>query len=274
MQWDNAMLARIKGKLIGFLFGLLIGNIPGALLGLWLGHLVDKKLANAWQSQQGAQAEFLYATFATMGHIAKSSGQVSSQEIRLAEHLMAQMRLQGEQKVQAQQAFREGKAADFPLHDTLRRFRRQVRDSRNLLRFFLEVQLQLAFADGELHPAERQILHTIAAELGFSAADLERLLAFAEAQLHMFRQGGGKAGAGAYTQAPEDRLRDAYRILEIEAGADDNAVKRAYRRQMSKHHPDKLVSQGLPKEMMEMAKEKAQEIQQAWETVKAVRNIR
>lgn len=266
------MLAHIKGKLIGFLFGLLIGNIPGALLGLWLGHLVDKKLANAWQFNKSAQAEFLYATFATMGHIAKSSGQVSSEEIRLAERLMAQMRLQGELRGRAQQAFREGKESDFPLADTLRRFRAQVKDSRNLLRFFMEVQLQLAFADGELHPAERRLLHSIAAELGFSAHELEQLLAFAEAQLHMFRN--GQQAGGRQQRPAEDRLRDAYRILEVEAGADDATVKKAYRRQMSKHHPDKLVAQGLPKEMMDMAKEKAQDIQQAWETIRAARNIR
>ncbi|OIN13565.1 co-chaperone DjlA [Oceanisphaera psychrotolerans] len=267
------MLAHIKGKLIGFLFGLLIGNIPGALLGLWLGHLVDRKLANAWLFNKGAQAEFLYTTFATMGHVAKSSGQVSSEEIRLAEQLMNQMRLQGERRVQAQNAFREGKSADFPLVETLRRFRARVKDSRNLLRFFMEVQLQLAFADGELHSAERRLLLTIAVELGFSEAELKQLLAFAEAQLHGFRQGHAH-GAGGHAQPPAERLRDAYHILEVEAEADDSTVKRAYRRQMSKHHPDKLVAQGLPKEMMDMAKEKAQDIQQAWETIKAARNLR
>ncbi|WP_417618097.1 co-chaperone DjlA [Oceanisphaera sp.] len=268
------MLAHIKGKLIGCLFGFLIGNLPGALLGLWLGHLIDKKLANAWVFNKSAQAEFLYTTFATMGHMAKSSGQVTSEEIRLAEQLMTQMRLQGELRVQAQNAFREGKDAAFPLQETLRRFRARVKDSRNLLRFFMEIQLQLAFADGELHPAERRLLLTIARELGFSEAELEQLLAFAEAQLHGFHQGSGHANGGRQAQPSADRLRDAYRILEVADNADDSEVKRAYRRQMSKHHPDKLVAQGLPKEMMEMAKEKAQDIQQAWETIKSVRNIR
>ncbi|MDV2856288.1 MULTISPECIES: co-chaperone DjlA [Oceanimonas] len=269
------MLSHIKGKIIGCLLGFLIGNVPGALLGLWLGHLADKKLANAWGFVKDAQQEFLYATFATMGHLAKSSGRVTSEEIRLAEQLMVQMRLRPDQKAEAQQAFRDGKESDFPLTETLRRFRARTRDSRNLLRFFMEVQLQLVFADGELHPAERRLLHTIATELGFSAQELEQLLAFAEAQLHMYREGRAGGHAGGFTPPPaKDRLRDAYRILEVEDSADDATVKRAYRRQMSKHHPDKLVAQGLPKEMMEMAKEKAQDIQQAWETIKTARNIR
>ncbi|ART83099.1 molecular chaperone DjlA [Oceanisphaera profunda] len=268
------MLAHIKGKLIGLFFGFLLGNIPGALIGLWLGHLLDKKLANAWLFNKDAQAEFLYTTFATMGHLAKSSGQVSNEEIRLAEQLMTQMRLQGELRLKAQEAFRAGKSADFPLKETLRRFRARVKDSRNLLRFFMEVQLQVAFADGELHPAERRLLLTIASELGFSETELEQLLAFAEAQLHGFRQGSGHSSGGRQAPPSADRLRNAYRILEVAETADDTEVKRAYRRQMSKHHPDKLASQGLPKEMMDMAKEKAQDIQQAWETIKAVRQIK
>ena len=270
------MLAHIKGKLIGLLFGSLLGGIPGALIGLWLGHLLDKKLANAWLFNKDAQAEFLYATFATMGHLAKSSGQVSNEEIRLAEHLMSQMQLQGELRLKAQEAFRAGKSADFPLKETLRRFRASVKDSRNLLRFFMEVQLQVAFADGELHAAERRVLLTIARELGFSEAELEQLLAFAEAQLYGSRQGSSSGHSRGSQQAPPpaDRLRNAYRILEVAETADDNEVKRAYRRQMSKHHPDKLMSQGLPKEMMELAKEKAQDIQLAWETIKAVRHIK
>ncbi|MGO5000468.1 co-chaperone DjlA [Oceanisphaera sp. W20_SRM_FM3] len=269
------MLAHIKGKLIGLLFGSLLGGIPGALIGLWLGHLLDKKLASAWLFNKDAQAEFLYATFATMGHLAKSSGQVSSEEIRLAEQLMTQMRLQGELRNRAQEAFRAGKSADFPLKETLRRFRARVKDSRNLLRFFMEVQLQVAFADGELQPSERILLLTIANELGFSETELEQLLAFAEAQLHNFRQGGsGHSRSGYQAPPPADRLRNAYRILEVAETADDTEVKRAYRRQMSKHHPDKLMSQGLPKEMMELAKEKAQDIQSAWETIKAVRQIK
>lgn len=268
------MLSHIKGKLIGLLFGFLLGHIPGALVGLWLGHLLDKKLANAWLFNKDAQAEFLYTTFATMGHLAKSSGQVSHEEIRLAEQLMNQMRLQGELRTRAQDAFRAGKSADFPLKETLRRFRARVKDSRNLLRFFMEVQLQVAFADGELQAQERSLLLIIATELGFSAVELEQLLAFAEAQLHGFRQSGSQSGG--YRQAPPaaDQLRNAYRILGVAETAEDSDVKRAYRRQMSKHHPDKLASQGLPKEMMELAKEKAQDIQQAWETIKAVRHIK
>ena len=41
---------------------------------------------------------------------------------------------------------------------------------------------------------------------------------------------------------------------------------------MSQHHPDKLASMGLPEEMMILAKEKAQDIQSAYETVTKARS--
>jgi DnaJ like chaperone protein len=40
---------------------------------------------------------------------------------------------------------------------------------------------------------------------------------------------------------------------------------------MSQHHPDKLVSKGLPEEMMKLATEKTQEIKEAYERIKQFR---
>ncbi|MBD3669355.1 MAG: DnaJ domain-containing protein [Gammaproteobacteria bacterium] len=48
---------------------------------------------------------------------------------------------------------------------------------------------------------------------------------------------------------------------------DDFEVKKAYRRQMNQHHPDKLVSRGMPEEMVNLATEKTQEIKAAYELI-------
>lgn len=54
----------------------------------------------------------------------------------------------------------------------------------------------------------------------------------------------------------------------MDASADGKEVKRAYRKLMNEHHPDKLMAKGLPPEMMNMAKEKSQEIQSAYDLIK------
>jgi DnaJ like chaperone protein len=51
-------------------------------------------------------------------------------------------------------------------------------------------------------------------------------------------------------------------------------VKKAYRKLVSQYHPDKLVSRGLPEEMMEMAKTRVREINKAYEHIKQARGIK
>jgi DnaJ like chaperone protein len=50
-------------------------------------------------------------------------------------------------------------------------------------------------------------------------------------------------------------------------------IKRAYKKQMSRHHPDKLVGKGLPEQALEMAKNKTQDIQAAYELIKEKRGM-
>jgi len=267
------------GKLLGVVLGFLAGRLFGALLGLWLGHKLDQLLAgqrqqsSRWQpftsaeSGNSRQALFFQATFSVMGHLAKAKGRVTSAEIQLASELMARMGLHGRAKEAAQDAFRHGKAADFPLQQVLREFRRACFGRRDLLQIFLEFQLQAAFADGQLQPAERRVLHTIAGELGFSQPQLERLLQMMEAEFHFHRQRSGQADPGARA----DTLTEAYTLLGVSAEVSDQQLKRAYRKLMNQHHPDKLVSKGLPPEMLELAKQKAQDIQQAYQLIRRFR---
>ena len=69
----------------------------------------------------------------------------------------------------------------------------------------------------------------------------------------------------------EDQLADAYQALGVDPSCTDKELKRAYRRLMSEHHPDKLIARGVPESMMKVATEKAQEIQAAYELVRKQR---
>jgi DnaJ like chaperone protein len=274
----------IFGKILGTFFGFLFGGWFGALLCLFLGNQFDKARAyrtglgggfSSGPSQSARQAEFFNAAFAVMGHVAKAKGQVTEQEIHLANTIMARMNLNSEQKRAAQEAFRQGKQADFPLDEILSNVQSSSAGRSDLLQFFLEIQISAAFADGDLDPNERSVLHKIAQGLGFSAEQLESRLRMQEAAFR-FQQGGafgggqqrGSSGQWQQPQAQANRLADAYKVLGIDEGTSDRDVKKAYRKLMNEHHPDKLMAKGLPPEMMNMAKEKSQEIQQAYELIK------
>jgi DnaJ like chaperone protein len=89
-----------------------------------------------------------------------------------------------------------------------------------------------------------------------------------------WRANGGQGGAAASQRSDAERLEQAYALLEIQRTASDEQVTRAYRRQMSRHHPDKLQANGLPESMLERAKERTQQIQAAYELLRAARGMR
>lgn len=270
---------RYWGKVIGLVLGLLSGTgFWGLAFGLLIGHLIDKARAVKGQgyfaNQQTRQSLFFRTTFEVMGHLTKSKGRVTDADIQMASLLMDRMQLHGDARMSAQRAFREGKEGDYPLRSKLRELRSACFGRFDLIRMFLEIQIQAAFADGSLHPNERQVLFVIAEELGISKAQFDQFLRMMESG-QQFGGGGGNYHSGAGSQGGGfgqarrgPTLEDACSVLGVKSSDDGTTIKRAYRKLMSEHHPDKLVAKGLPPQMMEMAKQKAQEIQAAYDLIK------
>ncbi len=267
------------GKLVGGAFGFMLAGPLGALLGAALGHRFDKGLIGigtggngaAWEpgDQERVQTAFFTATFFVMGRVAKADGQVSRDEIRLAEAVMAEMDLDAAMRKTAINLFHKGKSGDFPLDDVLADFRRECHGRSTLLRMFIEIQLQAACADGRLNREEDELLWHVCARLGFSELEYRRLRRMVEAEQRF----GGSAGGGRASQPKQPTLSDAYAVLGVTSSASDSEVKKAYRRLLSQHHPDKLVSKGLPDEMMKVAAQKTHEIKLAYEQVKQARDL-
>lgn len=248
------------GTLLGGALGFMLGGPLGALLGAALGRNFDRGLKITDEQggfgigdQQRVQAAFFTATFSVMGYIAKVDGRVTADEIATAEHIMSRMALNVQQREAAIGLFNEGKKPGFKLQEVLQQFRRECHRRQNLLQMFLEIQIATAMADGHAHPAERAALFEIGETLGFDRHAIEHLFSF--------------TGASHSASEPQP-LSKAYDILGVSKDASDAEVKKAYRRLMSQHHPDRLIAKGLPEEMIKLATEKTQEIKAAYEQVK------
>lgn len=259
------------GKLVGGGVGFALGGPLGAMIGAVLGHQLDSSAASQRShvgfdpsSQERTQAAFFAATFSVMGHIAKADGHVSPEEIQLAKQVMSQMRLGIEQRQAAIELFNQGKQADFSLDEVLEQFRQECRRKITLIQIFLEIQLQAAYADGTKDPAEERILKHICSVLGYPHALLSQLESMIFAQQHRYKS----SGASGTRRSPASDLKNAYKIIGVNSSATDAEVKKAYRRLMNQHHPDKLISKGLPEEMVEIATDKTQEISKAYDLIK------
>jgi len=258
------------GKVIGGAFGFVLVGPLGAVLGAAIGHSFDKGLkglediTGIGADQERIQAAFFTATFSIMGQVAKADGRVSETELQVARQIMAKMQLSEDQKKAAINLFNQGKAPDFDYAPIIEQFRHECRRRTNLLRMFMEIQLATALADNELHPEEQRLLLNIAEMLGFRRRQFEQILAMVAAQKR-FTDYGGFASSREHEH---EAIEQAYLILGMQAKSSDAEIKKAYRKLMSQHHPDKLVSKGLPEEMMKIATEKTREIKEAYELIK------
>jgi DnaJ like chaperone protein len=178
---------------------------------------------------------------------------------------MQELRLGPNEIASAIACFRFGKSASYDAEASVENLRDACSLRHDLLRAFMELQLRAALAGNGLSLPARSILTRVAERLGMSGLEFAHMEAAQRA-----RQ--GRSGAGR--QAAEKPLAECYAELEVGAGVTDQEVTKAYRRQMSRHHPDKLVANGLPESMAQVAKEKTQRIQEAYEAIRAARRMR
>jgi len=274
-----------RGAFFGGVIGLLATRtVWGAVMGALVGHLIEHSLgfgnaSEAWRSSHGGAAhaahsisisdEFFRTTFELMGHVAKSDGRVSEAEIDAARRLMQELKLGARETNVAMNCFRAGKSAAFDAELSVERLREACGQRYDLLRAFMELQLRAALAGNDLSPPARTILTRVAERLGMSGLEFAYMEAALRARQRMYG-----ASAGSRSAAGAGSLAECYAELEVDPDITDQEVTKAYRRQMSRHHPDKLVANGLPESMAQMAKEKTQRIQEAYEGIRAARGMR
>jgi DnaJ like chaperone protein len=278
------------GKIIGGVIGLFRGGLLGALVGALFGHLVDRFLAGII-GVGATQKAFYDALFASLGHLSKADGRVTETEIRMVEALMQQMKIGGEERQRAIRLFNQGKQAGFDLEAALQPFVQHSVVRQDLRQMFMDILIQAAFSSGEVTPAEHAVLQRVAQALRipaqlFTAMMQARGAASGAAQGAAAGARGGSAwgpSAGAYGNggagarwrpvATAPTLDQDYAQLGLTRQASDAEVKRAYRKLVSQYHPDKLVSRGLPEEMMEVAKNRVREINTAYDRIKQARGF-
>lgn len=187
-------------------------------------------------------------------------GHISQDEIDHTEQLIKEHGLTAEGRETAIAMFKKGSAAGFDYQAQLATFMQVCGHTHDLKQMLLVYLIVMALADGRVDETEESLLKDIAATLGFDAVAFRQLMESVISQSHF-------AGANGQRQATPSMLEDAYKALGVTKDNTDQEIKRAYRKLMSQYHPDKLMGQGLPKEMIEVGTKQAQEIQVAYDLI-------
>jgi len=247
----------IWGKVIGGVAGFAMGGPLGALLGAAAGHAVDKMKADGSISHHGGRAyrdeerqvAFTLAVIALGAKLAKADGKVTRDEVDAFKKLF---------KIPPEEAANVGKIFDRAKTSTAgyEMYAQQVANMFPHEPYVLEELLgglfHIAKADGVIHPAELEYLWNVAQIFGFDRHDFERI--------------------SASLAAPGES--DPYDVLGVDKTVSDAQVKSAYRKLILENHPDKLMSQGLPQEFIDLANEKMATINAAYDSVKKERGFK
>ncbi len=252
-------------KFLGAFFGFFSLGFIGAAFGFVMGSIIDRSLrlgvgAVNPLSAKSRQHSFLKTLFQLMGKLAKADGHISQQEIDGVESFIRQLGMEAAHRQEAIDYFKQGAQAGFDVHTCLAEFKQHCGQTKHLNQTLLSYLIALAMADGVLDSAEESLLIEIAKQLGITAQELQQLMAMIGAQ-NQFANDAAQQGS----------LEQAYAALGVSESDSDKDIKRAYRQLRSKYHPDKLIGQGLPEDMVKEATERSQEIRSAYEMIQKQR---
>ena len=261
------------GKIIGTLAGAATLKPWFVLLGLALGHQFDRGFAAKYRDFESRgrsigrlPEEYLRPLFQAMGHLTKSDGRVSEAEIRAARSVMHRIGLGPARVRNAMNWFEDGKRPDFPLQQTLRHTRRVAARNPELRLLFVRLLLEVVLAKDRLHQQERALIWTVCSEFEIGRVELAQLEAMIRAQKGFRQSPAGDADA--------NRVKNAYSILGIDQTASNSEIKKAYRRLMSRNHPDKIAGSNPAQDVVAEAERRTREVRGAYEMLKARRSIR
>ncbi|MEM6511781.1 MAG: co-chaperone DjlA [Pseudomonadota bacterium] len=263
----------VWGKILGTLAGLATTKPIFALVGLVLGHQFDRGFAARYSSTDDAMSSpgrlpsgYVQILFESMGHLAKSDGRVTEQEIRATRKVMHRLGLKPAAVRTAITAFDAGKRANYPLVAKATELKRLHARRRDLRLLFVRLLIEVSVSKPSVTGRERALIWDVCDALGIGRVELAQVEAMIRAQMGFRRSPAGDADAA--------RVRAAYRTLGLAADASNDEIKKAYRRLMSRHHPDKLSGEQADEATIEAAEDKTREVRAAYELLKARRSMR
>ena len=231
------------GGMLGFAIGGPLGGILGAVIGSKLGS--EKR--QSFSSNQRNQAAFFTALFACLAKIAKADGVVSREEVdKVDSFIKDRFNFPSEQRLFAIQIFNQAK--DDSYSDYATQLASLLSQNKNSLIMFYEILFELAMADGVLHHTEEQLLQEVPAIFKLRRDLFEELKA-----------------------KFNNQSSDSYLILGVTRDMSLSDIKKEYQKKRREFHPDTLISKGLPEELLQKAKEKFIQIQQAYEEIEKQR---
>jgi DnaJ like chaperone protein len=258
-------------RLIGLILGWIIsGRFWGGLLGFVIGSLLDSssKARVVFHKKNTSRDDFIKTLLIFTSAVVKSdNGKMMRSELDFVKAYL--LRILGTEKTQeALLILRDILDKEFDIASVAQQFGRNASIHEKLT--MLQFLFGLAATDGIVAHAEMETIRFISKGIGISDYDFESLKAmFFGWQGHFGGSGSSSSSTSGYRSTYN--IENDYKILEIEPSASDEGIKKAYRKQAMKHHPDKVNHLG--DDIRKAAEERFAKLNEAYERIKKVRSF-
>jgi len=242
----------VWGKIIGGTAGFAIGGPIGAILGVMAGNVFDKSKKSKFNfnqiSNQQKKNIFTLSVIILSAKIAKSDGLVTKDEVFAFKE---KFKIPPNEMSQVAKIFDEAKKSKFGYEKIADQVGMIFSDNKILLEELLNNLFFIAEADGNISVSEIKVLKSISQSFHLKEQDFQRI----------------------FNSRLNNKKSDPYKVLGVNRDDNDSVIRDKWILLSKEHHPDNLISKGMPQEFIDQATKELSAINIAYDKIKKFRGI-
>ena len=238
----------IWGSLIGGFVGFSFAGPIGALIGSMIGGRISSARRTGFQRGFAPpQQVFAIALIILTAKLAKADGQVSKEELIAIKN---KLKIPDSEIDQVKKIFNKAKEDSLGYEPYAQQIAQIYKNNSAVLDEIINILFYIAEADSKVADSEIAMIRNIAKIFGINKNQFEGI--------RESRKGSDKLNP--------------YVVLDCDPNDDFATIRKKYLNLSKEHHPDVLVSKGVPKEVIEESKKKMRAINSAFDRIKKMKS--
>ena len=236
----------IWGSLIGGMIGFSLGGPFGMLLGSLIGGKISRAKGSFNNSFAQPQQVFALSLIVLSAKLSKADGQVSKEELIAVKD---KLKIPDNELDQVGKIFNKAKEESTGYQPYAEQIAQIYKNNLNVLEEVINILFYIAEADGNISDAELNMI-----------GDISRIFGLNQTQFNSLKE----------SRKSSDKLNP---YVVLESNPEDNIadIRKKYIKLSKEHHPDLLLSKGVPVEVIEESKKKMRAINSAWDQIQKLK---
>ena len=238
----------IWGSLIGGMIGFSLGGPFGMLLGSLLGGKISRaRTTSGFSAAAQGQKVFALSLIVLSAKLSKADGQVSREELIAVKD---KLKIPEHELDQVGKIFNKAKEESVGYEPYAKQIAHFYNGHINILEEVINTLFYIAEADGKVSNEEFEMIKHISQIFGLNEIEFNGIVE---------------------SRKSSDKLNP-YLVLESSPDDDIQTIRKRYLKLSKEHHPDLLVSKGVPEEVLKESKKKIRAVNLAWDQIQKLKS--